>query len=40
MEQAFKGVGWITVLTRSQGETDISREEFRDTLWWRVDLPL
>ena len=32
LEQACEGVGFLTVLNRSQGGTDISREEFRYTL--------
>ena len=40
LERACEGVGLLTVLTRSQGRTDISREEFRDTLRWRLDIPL
>ena len=32
MERAYDGSGWLTVLTRSQYRTDLSREEFRDAL--------
>ena len=38
MEQACKVGGCITVLLTSQGGTDLLREDFRDTLWWRLDL--
>ena len=32
LEWAIEGGGWITVLSRSQDGTDISRENFRDAL--------
>ena len=40
MERASDGCGCLAVLPRSQDGDDLSREEFRDNLRWRFDLPL
>ena len=40
LEWACKGGGWLTVLPRPQDGNDLSREEFRDDLRWRLDLSL
>ena len=40
LEWACKGGDWLTVLSRSQYGTDLSKEEFRDALQWRLDIPL
>ena len=32
MEQSYEGIERVTILPSSKGETDLSREEFRETL--------
>ena len=40
MKRACEGGGWLTALPISQGGTDLSREEFRDSLLYHLDLLL
>ena len=40
LEWACKGGGWLTVLFRSQYGTDLSKEEIRDALQWRLYITL
>ena len=40
LKRACEGSGWITVMPRSQDDTDIPRDEFRDALRLQLDPPL
>ena len=40
LDQTCEGGGYLTVMPISQDGNDISMEEFRDSLQWRLDLLL